>query len=81
MMVSDLMHIAEMFDVQGEFVSAQPYGEGHINSTFLLVTTEEKYIMQKINSSVFSSPEDVMDNVVMVTEFLKEKILRYGGDP
>lgn len=36
--------------------------------------------MQKINSSVFSSPEDVMDNVVMVTEFLKEKIIRNGGD-
>lgn len=80
MMEFDLKHISEMFDMEGEYVSGSPYGEGHINSTFLIQTTKDKYILQKINGSVFSSPEEVMDNVVKVTEFLKKKILSSGGD-
>lgn len=76
----NLKHIADLFEIEGEYVNAAPYGEGHINSTFLLETTTEKYILQKINNTVFSSPEDVMDNVVMVTEFLKTKIEAAGGD-
>ncbi len=80
MMESNLKHIAESFKIDGEYVSAAPYGEGHINSTYLLVTTTEKYILQKINASVFSSPEEVMENVVLVTEHLKNQIAMNGGD-
>ncbi|MBQ6998273.1 MAG: phosphotransferase [Clostridia bacterium] len=77
----NLKKIAESFQIEGEYVDASPYGEGHINSTFLLKTTaEEKYILQKINNTVFSSPEELMDNVVMVTEFLKKKIDAAGGN-
>lgn len=80
MMEFNLKNIAEAFKIDGEFVSAAPYGEGHINSTFLLETTSDKYILQKINNNVFPHPEEVMDNVVMVTEFLKDKIEKAGGD-
>ena len=80
-MESNLKNIAEQFLIKGDFVKAEPYGEGHINSTFLLETTTNKYILQKINATVFSSPEEVMDNVVMVTEFLRKKIVAAGGDP
>lgn len=76
----NLKHIADLFQIEGDYINAAPYGEGHINSTFLLETSSQKYILQKINSTVFSSPEDVMDNVVMVTEFLKKKIEIAGGD-
>lgn len=80
MMEFNLKKIADAFQIEGEYVNAAPYGEGHINSTFLLETTAEKYILQKINSNVFPHPEEVMDNVVMVTEFLKAKIEKAGGD-
>lgn len=80
MMEFNLKKIAEAFQIEGEYVNAAPYGEGHINSTFLLETTADKYILQKINSNVFPHPEEVMDNVVMVTEFLKDKIEKAGGD-
>lgn len=76
----NLREIAELFAFEGEYISAVPYGEGHINSTFLLETTEKKYILQKINTVVFSSPEDVMENIVLVTEFLRAKIKEAGGD-
>lgn len=80
MMEFNLKKIAEAFQIEGEYINAAPYGEGHINSTFLLETTADKYILQKINSNVFPHPEEVMDNVVMVTEFLKDKIEKAGGD-
>ncbi len=76
----NLKSIADLFQIEGEYVDAAPYGEGHINSTFLLKTTSEKYIIQKINTTVFSSAEELMNNVVMVTEFLRKKILAAGGD-
>ena len=50
-------HIIKNFAVDGEFVSAVPYGSGHINATRLVVMKdsegEKKYILQKINNKVF----------------------------
>ncbi len=69
------------FRYQGEFLSAVPYGEGHINHTFLITTTARTYILQQVNSKVFRRPEQVMNNIVLVTAFLREKIQKNGGDP
>lgn len=48
------------------------YGNGHINDTYLIVANEGKYILQKINKSVFKSPEKLMDNILMVTDYIDE---------
>ena len=58
------------FDIEGEVQSIAPYGEGHINSTFLVKTSAKNYILQKINTVVFKKPENVMNNIVLVTEFI-----------
>ena len=39
-----------------------------------------KYIVQKINKSVFANPCEVMQNILLVTEHLKRKIQLLGGD-
>lgn len=58
------------------------YGNGHINDTFLVTFRNgEKAIIQKINKYVFKQPEEVMENIVNVTAFLKEKICKNGGNP
>ncbi len=62
-----------LFVTEGELVSLAPYGEGHINSTFLAETTKKKYILQKINTVVFKKPEEVMHNILLVTEFIRSK--------
>ncbi len=61
------------FLIDGEVQSIAPYGEGHINSTFLVETTGKNYILQKINTVVFKKPENVMNNIVLVTKFLAGK--------
>lgn len=69
----------------GEPAGCTPYGSGHINDTFLLQAETPDgacpYILQRINHSVYRDPEAVMENIVGVTAFLREKITAAGGDP
>lgn len=53
--------------------------DGHINDTYL--TLPHKYIIQRINTRVFTNFDKLMDNIFSVTEFLKKKIVKEGGDP
>ena len=64
---------AEQFCLQGEVTSICPYGEGHINLTLLVTTTEKRYIMQKMNTRVFTDPDGLMGNICGVTEHLKAR--------
>ena len=81
----DFAAIAEKFPLNGKFYSCEPYGEGHINETFLLITEEGgkqyKYILQRINSKLFTNVEKLMENICKVTEYSREKIAERGGNP
>ncbi len=78
-------NIIDKFCLNGTFVSAEPYGFGHINRTYLLVYNEngkqKRYILQQINSKLFNPVEHLMSNIELVTEFSRKKILERGGDP
>lgn len=65
--------IAEKFALLGDIVSMEPYGSGHINSTFLLVTDKKRYIFQKMNSTIFKDSTALMRNISLVTEHLRAK--------
>ena len=81
----DFKKISNNFNVLGEYYSCEPYGEGHINQTFLLVTKSEegmhKYILQRINSTLFTNVPALMQNIQLVTDFAREQIVKAGGDP
>ncbi len=68
--------ICEKFDFSGGFVSAEPYGGGHINDTYKVIyqeaAKENHYILQRINSHVFKNPAQVMENIGRVTAYLKQ---------
>ena len=59
----------------------KPFGNGHINSTLKITTGENVYILQKINHYVFKEPIKLMENMVAVTAFIREKVQALGGDP
>ncbi len=77
------LEIADRFQLDGRAVSAESHGDGHINDTFLVKTQtgEKYYILQRINTSVFKNAEALMDNIILVTDFLREKISKAGGNP
>ncbi len=72
-----LEEIINKFQINGDVSSVIPFGNGHINNTYLVDTAkgEEafKYILQQINTTVFKNPDYVMENIYNVTEFLREK--------
>ena len=71
----DINEVISKFDVEAV---ATPYGDGHINDTY--VTNSPRYILQRINNSIFPNVIGLMNNIEYVTEFLKEKIQKEGGD-
>lgn len=53
-----------------------------INTSFVVNTDSGKrYVLQKINTDLFENVDGLMNNIVLVTEFLKEKIKERQGDP
>ncbi len=77
--------LIENFQFEGTYTEGVPYGSGHINDTFRFTFQTEKgnrrYIVQRMNKSIFLKPEELMENVVGVTSWLKKKITENGGDP
>ena len=59
----------------------EPYGNGHINDTFLVSSIiGQRYILQRMNTSVFPDPVGLMENIIGVTEHIRSKAERTGGD-
>ena len=71
--MQEYRRICEAFFENGDVSEIWPFGEGHINSTFLVHIGGKKYILQRINTSVFSSPDAVMQNIHTVTRHLAAK--------
>ena len=64
----------------GKVTYCEPYGNGHINDTFLTVTENGKrYILQRINHFIFTKPQEIMANIVAVTEHIRKKSLHLGN--
>ena len=69
-----LREIAALFDMRADFVTGFPYGSGHINDTFCVNFDQAgllriRYIFQRINTTVFKQPEELMENISRVTQF------------
>ncbi|MEM7263429.1 MAG: aminoglycoside phosphotransferase family protein [Planctomycetota bacterium] len=81
----DLRPIVARFEIPGEFVTALPYGSGHINDTYAVSTvvagSPRRYLAQRLNHHVFRKPHFVMENIVAVTNHLRGKAEERGEDP
>jgi len=72
------------FDIEGIIKMFERYGNGHINDTFVVVFEKDikeiRYILQRINHSIFKDPEKLMLNITSVTDFLRNEVIKLGGD-
>ncbi|MBQ4145483.1 MAG: aminoglycoside phosphotransferase family protein [Clostridia bacterium] len=76
----NIQELCSKFKIEGKFISSTPFGSGHINDTYLINTSATRYILQRVNGTVFAKPEEVMDNIIKVTDHLFNKIYLAGGD-
>ena len=83
---TNLLEIIKAFPEFGHYLGYKPVSDGHINDTYIVEYsladgTIIRYLLQRINVNVFKKPLELMDNVIGVTSFLREKITANGGDP
>ncbi len=80
----ELGRIVSEFAIDGTVVSIKEYGSGHINTTYLVEMNQSgtvvKYILQRINTEIFKDADQLMENITSVTEYLRQQIIKRGGD-
>jgi Ser/Thr protein kinase RdoA (MazF antagonist) len=82
---SRVLNAIDAYQFPGEFAGFLPYGCGHINDTYALYFQQEdgqvkRYFLQRVNTNVFRKPKELMENIVGVTSFLRDAILKKGGN-
>src|ERR1700738_4318054 len=79
---NDVNAIACQFQIDGEFAGATTYGSGHINDSYSVTFRQAgmpiRYILQRINHSIFKNPIALMENIQRVTSHLAAKV---SGEP
>ena len=81
-----LNEVLAVYDLPQTLVGAVRYGCGHINDTFCVLCQPQegdckRFILQGLSLAAFPHPEELMENMVGITRFLREKITAQGGDP
>lgn len=69
--------IKEYFNID-KVKSVKIFGNGLINKTFIVEFEDVSYILQKINTYVFSSPIGVMYNIDLITNHIRKKVIYEG---
>ena len=81
-----LTSLISQFALPGICQKAERFGRGLINDTYLCEFDDRgnarKYILQRVNASVFTRPDQVMENVAIVTGHIVKKLRAEGiADP
>ncbi len=67
------------FAIEGTLTSLEINKEGHINSTYFSTFNDQgtikKYTHQKINTEVFKQPVQLMNNISLVTNHIRSKLI------
>ncbi len=77
----EIVAIANHFDLSGAVVGIEECHNGHINSTYFLTCEDgRRYVLQRINTTIFKKPDEVMENIVRVTGHIREGYVKQGID-
>lgn len=71
--------ILNNYNIEGEVVKIEENNSGNINKTYVVTFLnkgrEQKYLVQRINNSVFNEPYKLMKNIDGVTTFINKKLV------
>lgn len=76
----DFNLILKRFGIKGDFRGYRTLTNGNINSTFELTVFDKEiktFVLQKINKYVFKQPENVMYNIIKITDYMRDM---YNGE-
>lgn len=67
--------IVRQFRVEGALAVWGPFGQGHINETYIFTCdTGCTYLLQKISSAAFKRPTELMENISAVCAYLERRL-------
>ena len=73
-----LEKVIEKFNIEGVLENIEVNDTGNINNTFVATfinnSEKKRYLIQKINTSVFTEPYKLMKNIEGVTSYLKDQM-------
>ena len=80
-----LSEVLGAFDFGAPVVGAIRFGAGHINDTFVVHTQPDdcccrRFILQRMSPAAFKRPDQLMENIIGVTDYLGQEIEKHGGD-
>ena len=81
-----VQEVLAAYDFPATLMGAVRYGQGHINDTFCVICQPQegdaiRYILQGLSSAAFPHPEELMENFIGITSYLRDQIIAQGGDP
>ena len=81
-----LAEVLAAYEFPATLLGAVRYGQGHINDTFCVICQPQegdtvRFILQGLSSAAFPHPEELMENFIGITSYLREKVIAAGGDP
>ena len=82
-MKQDAKQIAAQFIPADTLADIKPLGNGNINDTYLVTTTDadtHDYVMQRVNHKVFTDVDMLMRNILAVTSHIRRKLEAEGAD-
>lgn len=68
--------VLHSFDIRTNNISVKKVNKGHINDTYTVYSDGQKYILQKVNTSVFKDPEKIMHNI----DYIQKIIMKAGQE-
>ena len=76
----NLEKIAQQFDLHGRLASIRPISTGNVNDTYIAVFrthfSEERVVIQRVNSRVFPRPDWIMENMHVLMEYSHDQLLK-----
>lgn len=71
--------ILDNYNIKGKLINIKEDNTGNINKTYIITfinnDIEYKYLVQHINTNVFNDPYILMENILGVTNYLKEQMI------
>ena len=78
--MKNLNDIVLQFDLTGQVDSIKPLGNGLINDTYKVTTTDgPSYVLQRINHHIFKDVDLLQKNIVSVTSHIRGKLEAAGA--
>lgn len=79
--MDEIKKIISKFNIDGKLVDVKINNSGNINNTYVVTFEREdgevrKYLIQKINTTVFTEPYKLMKNIEGVTSYLKRQLVK-----